>query len=166
MAILPLEYAPNDIFKKIAQRVEAVDDEIRKLVDDMFETMYYHKAVGIGANMVGVLKRIAIVDLQEDGNSIQHTFINPEIIWHSKELQSFKEGSICFPGISAEITRSKSIKVSYIDYHGDQQTLQAEGWFATVIQHELDYLNGKVFLDYLSKMKRDILIQKMKKYTR
>jgi peptide deformylase len=164
MLLLPLVYAPNAAFKKIAKSVEVVDDEIRVLADQMLATMYSEKAIGLGANMVGILKRIIVVDLQEDGICNPYIFINPEITYYSEELQTFTEGSVCFPGIKAEIIRPKSIKLKYLDKSGKNQEIEASGFFATVIQHELDYLNGKVFLDYLSKFKRDTLLKKMQKH--
>jgi peptide deformylase len=164
MPALPLTYAPHPIFKMKAESIANVDDNIRKLVDDMFATIYLEKAVGLGANMVGILKRIAVVDLQEKGVRSPFCFINPEITWRSDEKQTFKEASLCFPGIFAEISRSKAIKIRYLDYHGKEQELEADGFLATVIQHEVDYLNGVVFLDYLSKMKRDMLLRKMIKH--
>ncbi len=163
MALMRLVYAPHPIFKMKAEPVAEVNDDIRMLVDDMFETMYFEGAVGMGANMVGVLARIAIVDLQKDGVRKPYTFINPEITWRSEEMQTFKEGSLCFPGIDADITRPKSIKISYTDYDGNKQELKAEDSLATVIQHEVDYLEGVTYLDYLSKMKRDMLLKKMQK---
>jgi peptide deformylase len=166
MSILSLIYAPNDIFHKIANPVKVVDDAIRTLIDDMFETMYHKKATGIAGNMVGILQRIAIVDLQENNCKNPYVLINPEIIWSSEEMQIFNEASICFLGISADIKRPKAIKLSYLDYNGKEARLEAEGFFATVIQHEVDYLNGTVFLDYLSKMKRDMLLKKMIKSSR
>jgi len=163
MAILPLIYGPDEIFSKIAMPVKLVDNAIRSLVNDMFETMYHEHAIGMGANMVGILQRIVVIDLQENGTRKPYALINPEIIWHSDEIQKFNEASICFPGISAEITRPKAIRVSYLDCDGAPRGLEAEGYFSTVIQHEVDYLNGKIFLDYLSKMKKDMLLKKMKK---
>ena len=164
MTVLPLVYAPNPIFKKVADPVIEVNDQIRSLINDMFNTLYFEKAVGMGANMVGILKRIAIVDLYENDTPHPYTFINPEISILSKETQTFEEASICYPGISANITRPKHIKVDYLDTDGKPQTLEAEGFFATVIQHEIDYLNGKTYLDHLSKMKRDMLLKKMQKH--
>jgi peptide deformylase len=164
MTHIPLIYAPNEIFRKKAEIVATIDDSIRSLVDAMFETLYAAHGIGLGANMVGILKRIAIVDLQE--NNIHHplTFINPEIIWRSEETQAFMEGSLSFPGIEASITRSKVIKLNFINYNGQPQTIEAEGFLATVIQHEIDYLDGKIFLDYISKLKRDTLLRKMQKH--
>lgn len=164
MEVFPLVYAPNSIFKKIAEPVEVVDDDIRALVDKMLNTMYFEQARGLGANMVGVLKRIVVIDLQENGINKPYKFINPEITWFSKEQHTFTEGSVCFPGIEAKVTRPSSIKLRYVDYNGKTQELEANGFLATVIQHEVDYLNGKTYLDYLSKLKRDTLLKKMQKY--
>jgi peptide deformylase len=164
MSILPLIYAPHPIFKMKAEPVEDINDDIRKIVTDMFSTMYIENAVGLGANMVGILKRIAVVDLQENNIKSPLTFINPIITWRSDNMQTYKEASLCFPGISAEINRPSAIKINYFDYDGKAQELKAEGFLSTVIQHEVDYLDGKVFLDYLSKMKRDILIRKVEKH--
>jgi peptide deformylase len=161
MPLLQLVHAPNLIFKKKAVKVENVDVEIRTLIDDMFETLEFEKGVGMGANMVGVLKRIAIADLHEEGVSKPYTFINPEIYWRSEEMQEVEEASLCFAGISAKVKRPKFIKIRYLDYNGEKQELEAEGFFASVIQHEVDYLDGVTFLDHLSKMKRNILIKKM-----
>jgi len=163
MALLPLIYGPNAVFSKIAAPIDRVDDKIRLLIDDMFETMYHEGAIGMGANMVGILQRVVVIDIQEDGIRKPHSFVNPQIIWYSDEMQQFNEASICFPGISAKITRPKAVKVSYLDYNGVPQELEADSFFATVIQHEVDYLNGKIFLDYLSKMKKDILLKKLRK---
>lgn len=163
MAVLQLIYAPNPIFKQVAEPVEQVNDEIRGMVNDMFDTLEFEQAVGMGANMVGILKRIAIVDLNEGGVSKRQTFINPEITWRSDEMQTQEEASICFPFISANIERPKAIKVSYLDETGAAQELEAEGFLASVIQHEIDYLDGKTYLDYLSKLKRDSLLKKMQK---
>ena len=163
MALLSLIYAPDPIFKQKAERVEAVTDEVRTIIDDMFETMDHEKAVGIGANMVGLLKSIAVVDLHEGGISKPYAFINPEIFWSSDEMQEHEEASICFLGISAKVKRPKAIKLRYLDYEGKAQELEATGFFASVIQHEVDYLNGIVFLDHLSKLKRDRLMKKMNK---
>lgn len=164
MDTLPLVYAPNSIFKMKAEPVETVDDNIRQLVDKMLATIYLEGAVGLGANMVGVLKRIAVVDLRKDGVKEPMVFINPVITWYSEEKQTHAEASLCFPGIEAEITRPKAIKVNFLDYNGAAQELEIEGFLATVVQHEIDYLDGKVFLDYLSPMKRDVLIRKMQKH--
>lgn len=164
MTHIPLIYAPNEIFKKKAQAVETVDDGIRALIDSMFETLYLANGVGIGANMVGVLKRIAIVDIQENDTKTPLTFINPEITWRSDKTQTIEEASLSYPGISAPVSRPDAVKVKYLDYNGQPQENEFSGFIATVIQHEIDYLDGKVFLDYLSPLKRDTLLRKMQKH--
>ncbi|HJD56010.1 MAG TPA: peptide deformylase [Rickettsia endosymbiont of Pyrocoelia pectoralis] len=157
-------YEPNEIFKKQAEHIEIVDDNIRTIVDKMLKTLHIERAVGLGANMVGVLKRIVVIDLHENNKSSPIILINPEITYSSEEKQTFVERSLSFPGIEASVTRPKAIKVNYLDYDGNKQELAAEGFLATVIQHEVDYLNGKTFLDHLSKLKRDTLLKKMLKH--
>jgi peptide deformylase len=130
----------------------------------MFETLRIEHGIGLGANMVGVLKRIIVVKMQQETGLVSYAMVNPEILESSKETQTIEEASLSFPGIAANITRPKSITVRYLDYDGNPQTLAADGFLATVIQHEMDYLDGKVFLDYLSKMKRDMLLKKMEKH--
>lgn len=164
--MLPLIYAPNEIFKKKSAPVEKIDDSTHALIAGMFETLYLAHAVGMAANMVGALKRIIIVDLNENNVKNPLTLINPQITWKSSETQTFEEGSICFPGISAPVTRPTAIKVSYMDIEGSNHEMEADGFLATVIQHEIDYLDGIVFLDYLSKLKRDMLIKKMIKHSK
>lgn len=166
MALLPLIYAPHPIFKQKSLPVEVVDDTVRQLINDLFETMEVEKAIGMAANMVGVLQQIVVVDLLEDGVSKPYTFINPEIIWRSDDTQEHEEASICFVGVSAKITRPNAIKMRYLDINGTMQELEAQGFLACVIQHEVDYLNGITFPDYLSKMKRDMLFKKMQKHLR
>lgn len=163
MAVLQLVLGPDPIFKQKADPVEEITDEIRSFVSDMFDTMYERRGLGMGANMVGELKRIVVIDLQEDGKKAPLACLNPEITWRSSETIKREEASLCFPGISAEVTRPSSIKLRYMDLAGKTQELEAEGWLATVLQHEIDYLDGKIYLDYLSKMKRDRLIKKMQK---
>jgi peptide deformylase len=164
MSVLPIVIAPNPIFKTKAQAVAQVDDEVRKDLDNMLETMYHEHAVGLGANMVGLLKRLVTVDLVVGGNKNPIIMANPEITFYSNDAQEVEEASLSFPGISALITRPKAVKVSYLSYEGEQKEMEAEGFLATVLQHEIDYLNGKVFLDYLSPLKKSMLLKKMDKY--
>ncbi|WP_417319197.1 peptide deformylase [Emcibacter sp.] len=164
MPQLKLIFAPDPVFRQTAVAVEKVDDDIRALLKAMFEVLYAERGVGIGANMVGLLKRLIVIDLQEGGEKRPFAMVNPVIIEKSEETQTFEEGSLSYPGISAEVTRPKKITVNYLDEEGAEQTLAAEGWLATVIQHEVDYLDGVVYLDYLSQMKRNMLLKKMKKY--
>lgn len=162
--MLQLVYAPDPVFRQKAVLVKEVNDSVRHLVDDMFNVLYAERGVGLGANMVGVLERIAIVDLQDSEDSEKYVFINPEITWRSDEMQTVNEASLSFPGISAEITRPSAINIKYIDYNGEAKELKADGFLAAVIQHEVEYLDGRTYLDHLSQMKRNMLLKKMKKY--
>ena len=165
--ILPeirLQIAPNPIFRQKASPVKEIDSEIKHVVSSMYNIMYENGAVGIGANMVGVLKRVVVVDLQESSQKAPVTMINPVITEKSQELQTFEEGSLSYPGIKAMVERPKEIEVEYLDINGKPNSMSAEGWLATVIQHEVDYLDGKIFLDYVSPMKRKMLLKKMEKH--
>ncbi|MGB4191110.1 MAG: peptide deformylase [Rickettsiales bacterium] len=164
MAVLPIIYAPNSVFKQEAKPIDRIDDEIKQLAKDMLETMYFEKAVGLGSNMVGIDRQIIVVDLRENSTNNPYVMLNPEIIESSQELVEYEEASISFPGISAVIQRPKNIKVKYLDLEGEARVLEVDGFFARVIQHEMDYLCGKVYLDYLSKLKRDLLLKKMQKF--
>lgn len=161
---IKLQIAPNPIFRKKALPVEKIDDEIKYIISAMFDIMYEHGAVGIGANMVGILKRIIVIDLQESSQKNPITMINPVITQKSLELQTFEEGSLSYPGIRAKIDRPREIKVEYMDNNEELSSMSADGWLATVIQHEIDYLDGRIFLDYVSPIKRKILLKKMRKH--
>lgn len=159
-----LQIAPNPIFRQKAAPVKEIDSEIEHVVSSMYDIMYEHGAVGVGANMVGILKRIIVVDLQKSSKKDPITMINPVITAKSQELQAFEEGSLSYPGIKAIVKRPKEIKVKYLDGNGESNFMNAEGWLATVIQHEVDYLDGKIFLDYVSPIKRKMLLKKMEKH--
>lgn len=161
---LQLVYAPHPIFKQVAEPVTEVNADIQGIIDAMFDVLQIEKGIGIGANMVGVLKRIVVIHMQQDDITHRIAMVNPDIVSVSDGTHTFEEASLSFPGISAEITRPKSITVQFLDYDGVEQTLEAEGFLSTVIQHEIDYLDGTVYLDYLSKLKRDRLLKKMEKY--
>lgn len=163
MAVLDIVYGPSPIFRKKAAAFETIDDEARQIAEDMLETMYEYRGIGIAANMVGILKQVMVVDLQQEGVRMPYVFFNPEIVWHSDDVAVNEEASLSFPGISAEVKRPNAIKVSYLDKKGEEKELKADGWFATVIQHEMDYLQGRTYLDNISKMKRDRLLKKMQK---
>ena len=161
--MLKLIYGPDPIFSQKAQPVTNVTDDTRLKIKQMFEIMYAHQGVGLGANMVGLLEKIIVIDLQEGGVKQPIAMVNPRIREISQDTQSFEEGSLSFPGISAEIIRPKSICVKYLDEHGTEKQKHAAGWLAQVIQHEIDYLDGVIFLDYLSKLKKQTLLKKLKK---
>ena len=164
--MLQIIYAPHPIFKHRAKIVDIVDEEIKHLTNNMLKTMYFENAVGIAANMVGIDQRIIVVDLKEEGISNPYIMINPEIIESSNDVVEIEEASISFPGISAVIKRPSEVKVKYVDLDNISKTIDAKGFLARVIQHEIDYLNGIVFIDHLSKLKRDILVKKMIKFTK
>ena len=162
--MLSLIYAPNKIFKEISAPVEQVDDTIRDIIDQMFELLEKQRGIGLAANMVGILKRIVVINSPED--KVKMSMVNPQITYKSAETQQFEEASLSYPNIEAIITRPKKIKLSYLDYNNQKQEMEAEGFLATLIQHEIDYLDGKVFLDYLSKLKRDKLLKRMEKLSK
>ncbi len=166
MPALPLVIGPDPVFRKKAEKVTVVDETIRQLVSDMFDTLYAENGAGIGANMVGVLKRVIVIDLKEGDHKTPLAMINPEFVEKSEEIQIFEEASLSFPGISADIERARAIKIRYLDESGASAELAAEGFLSTVIQHEMDYLDGKTFLDHLSRVKRDALMRKYKKMHR
>ncbi|NVJ99051.1 MAG: peptide deformylase [Alphaproteobacteria bacterium] len=164
MALLELITAPNPVLRQRSAPVSNIDDGIRQLTADMLETMYAHRGMGIAANMIGKALRIIVVDVQPEGNLEPMICINPEVIWSSDKLVTNEEASLSFPGISADIKRPDAIKLRFEDEMGVKQEIAADGWLATVIQHEMDYLEGKTYLDHLSKMQRDRLLKKMQKY--
>lgn len=153
----------DPIFRKKALPVEVVDDRLRAVVISLFDILYEAGGIGLGANMVGLLKRIAIVDLQPEGKREPLALINPEIVWRSATLQTHTEASLCFPGVSAEVTRPQAIRLTYLDEWGESHEKAADGWLAQVIQHEVDYLDGVLFPDHLSRMKRDMVMRRIKK---
>lgn len=163
MPVLQLLFGTDPELRKKAEPVADVNDDIRSNITDMFESLYEYRGIGIGANMVGIFKRIIVIDLQEDSNKNPIAMVNPKITWRSDTVAKHEEASLCFPGISAEISRPDGIEVEYLDEQGETKSMKAEGWLATVIQHEMDYLDGKSYLDHLSKMKKDRLIKKMVK---
>lgn len=164
MTALSLVIAPDPIFKKKAESIKNIDDATRSIMDDMLDTLHFEHGVGMAATMVGILKRIVVIDLKDEGKQHKFFMVNPEIIESSEETQKYLEGSLCFPGISADITRPKYVKVRYMDYDGNEQEADADGFLSTCFQHEIDYLNGVTFLDYLSPIKRNTLLRKMNKY--
>ena len=170
MAVLEVYEYPHPVLKKKALPVEKVDDALRKLMDDMLETMYADKGVGLAAPQVGVSKRIIVIDTEqrdEDGNYKPGNpmyLINPEIIYKSEEMILFCEGCLSVPGQSAEVERHQKIKVRYLDYDGKECEIEAEDYPAVVLQHEIDHLDGILYIDRLSRLKRNMLLKKLEKY--
>jgi peptide deformylase len=167
MALLPIIIAPDRRLKETSVAVERVDDAIRALIDDMIETMYAAPGIGLAAVQVGVAKRIVVVDPTREGEDSRLTrLVNPAIVRVSDELVVYEEGCLSFPDHFAEVARPAEVEVRYLDYDGELRTLEAEGVLATCVQHEIDHLDGKLFVDRLSVVKRSIIMRKMAKAKR
>lgn len=168
MAIRPILTVPHPMLKEVSKPVEGgVTDEHRALMDDMLETMYDAPGVGLAAVQIGVPLRIIVMDIspKEDVREPRY-FVNPEIVWASDEVKPWEEGCLSVPEIYDEVERPARVKIRYLDYHGKQIEEDADGLFAVCIQHEMDHLEGIVFLDHLSRLKRDSAIRKVKKAQR
>ena len=153
---------PDPILRKKSEILEKVDDELRGLLDDMLETMYSAPGIGLAAVQVGILKRVIVIDVSKDKEKKNPFFlINPEIISKSKNSSTYEEGCLSLPGYFAEIERPAECQVKYIDYFGKKKEIKATGLLSTCIQHEIDHLNGVLFIDYLSKLKRDMIVKKL-----
>ena len=155
---------PDPILRRKCERLENIDDNIKKLMNDMLETMYDAPGIGLAAIQVGVLKRIVVIDISKEPEKKDPLFlINPEITYKSKNTSTYEEGCLSLPGQFAEIERPAECHIKYIDYEGKANNLEATGLLATCIQHEVDHLNGVLFIDYLSKLKKDMIIKKLVK---
>ena len=164
MALKKILTEPNKILRQKSLPVEKVDGDLQKLMDDMVETMYAAPGIGLAAVQVGVPKRIIVLDIaskEEPRNPMY--FINPEIINKSKTNSTYEEGCLSVPGQFAEIDRPSNCHVKYLDYYGQPKELKAEGMLATCIQHEMDHLEGILFIDYLSKLKKSMIVKKLSK---
>ena len=164
MALLPILHYPDPRLHTVASPVTSVDESIRKLINDMAETMYAAPGVGLAATQVDVHKRVLIIDISDTRDHLQ-AFVNPEIIERSGEAET-EEGCLSVPGIFDRVTRAERVTVRALDRHGEPFTLQAEGLLAVCIQHEVDHLEGKVFVEYLSRLKQHRIAAKMKKQQR
>ena len=164
MAIREILTVPHPVLKQVSQTVEAVDDDLRALMDDMLETMYAAPGIGLAAIQIGVPKRVIVMDLAREGEEPQpRYFVNPEILWASDETAPYEEGCLSVPEIYDEVERPAQVKLRYLNYQGEQVEEDAEGLFAVCIQHEMDHLEGVLFIDHLSRLKREQAIKKVKK---
>ena len=165
MALKTILTEPNKLLRQISQPVERVGDAERELMNDMLETMYAANGIGLAAVQIGVPKRIIVMDLSKEENK-KHPmyFVNPLIIKKNEEKTIYEEGCLSVPNQFAEIQRPSKCEVEYLDFNGDIQNLEAEGLLATCIQHEMDHLEGILFIDYLSKLKKEIIIKKLSKH--
>ena len=164
MAIREILVVPNPLLKEVSKPVTAVDDELRALMDDMLETMYAAPGIGLAAIQVGVPKRVIVMDIAR-GEEEPHPryFVNPEIVWASEETKPWEEGCLSVPEIYDEVERPAQVKLRYLDYHGAAVEEDADGLFAVCIQHEMDHLNGVLFIDHLSRLKRERAVSRVKK---
>ena len=165
MSIKTILTEPNKILRQISQPVEKVGDEEREIMKDMLETMYSARGIGLAAIQIGVPKRIIVMDLsKEENKKLPMYFVNPLITEKNNEKTTYEEGCLSVPNQFAEIDRPSKCKVEYLDFDGNKQSLQAEGLLATCIQHEIDHLEGILFIDYLSKLKKEMIIKKLSKH--
>src|SRR5258708_1902177 len=161
MALRDIIILPDKRLRLVSKAVVAVDDEVRTLVADMFETMYEAPGIGLAAIQVGVPSRVVVMDLSKrETEAHPKVFINPEITWSSDEKSPYEEGCLSIPEIHEDVERPARVKVKYLDLDGKPHEEDAEGLFATCIQHEVDHLNGVLFIDHISKLKRDRIIKK------
>jgi len=167
MAIKEILTAPDPRLRQVSTPVEVVDDAVRALMDDMLETMYDAKGIGLAAIQVNVPKRIIVMDLAGEEEEPSPIFlVNPEILDPSDDKNLYQEGCLSVPEFYEEVERPAKCRVKYLDYKGIEKTIDAEGLFATCIQHEMDHLDGVLFIDHLSRLKRDRILRKLKKEQR
>ena len=164
MAIRPILTVPDPVLKQVSKRIDAVTDETRALMDDMLETMYAAPGIGLAAVQIGVPIRVIVMDLaKEDEKPNPQYFVNPEILETIEETQTYEEGCLSVPDFFDEVERPKRVRIRYLNYQGEQVEEWAEGMYAVCIQHEMDHLQGTLFIDHLSRLKRSFAINKVKK---
>ena len=164
MAIREIIVVPNPLLKQVSEPVGQVDDALRALMDDMLETMYAAPGIGLAAIQVGVPKRVIVMDLAREGEPKEpRFFVDPEILWRSEETAPYEEGCLSVPEIYEQVERPARVKLRYLNYRGEAVEEDAEGLFAVCIQHEMDHLQGVLFIDHLSRLKREQAIRKVRK---
>jgi peptide deformylase len=167
MALRTILTVPDPFLKQVSRPADAVDDDLRALMDDMLETMYEAPGIGLAAIQVGVPLRVIVMDLSgQDEDKAPRHFVNPEITWKSEELFIYEEGCLSVPEIYDDIERPARVRLTYLNYAGQRIEEEAEGLYAVCIQHELDHLEGVLFIDKLSRLKRDRAVAKVKKLQR
>ena len=164
MTIRKILTEPDPFLRQKSKPVEKVENSIREIMDDMLETMYQAPGIGLAAIQIGIQKRIIVLDISKDPEKKQPLyFVNPEKVYTSEDQATYEEGCLSVPGQFAEIDRPNKCHIKYLDYNGDSKELKAEGLLATCIQHEIDHLEGILFIDYLSKLKRSMITKKLSK---
>ena len=165
MAKLDIIIAPDPLLKAKAHKVGHVDERVSRLMEDMLETMYAAPGIGLAAPQVGVLKRVLVIDIAAKGEPPQPFRIaDPEILWQSNELATYNEGCLSFPDQYADVTRPAEAKIRFLDENNQRRELHASGLLATCVQHEIDHLDGVLFVDHLSSLKRNIILRKLAKW--
>ena len=164
MPIKPLIILPDPILRQVSRPVERIEDQLRKFAGDMLDTMYDAPGIGLAAIQVGEPLRMLVIDLAKEGEDpAPHVFINPEVIESSDDRSVYEEGCLSIPDYYAEVERPAAVRVKYLDREGKAQEIAADGLMATCLQHEIDHLNGVLFIDHISKLKRDMVVKKFKK---
>ena len=163
MTIRKILTEPDTFLRQKSHDVDKVDDEIKKLINDMLDTMYAAPGIGLAAIQIGVPKRIIVIDVSKEEEKKPLYFINPKITFKSDDNSTYEEGCLSVPGQFAEIDRPDQCHINYLDYNGKEQELKAKGLLATCIQHEMDHLEGILFIDYLSKLKKSFIVKKLSK---
>ena len=167
MALRSIICLPDPRLRLISKAVEVVDDSIRALMDDMLETMYAAPGIGLAAIQVGVPRQVIVMDLaRQDDPPEPRYFVNPEILWASDETAPYEEGCLSVPEVYDEVDRPARVRLRYLDYNGQEVIEEAEGLFAVCIQHEMDHLKGVLFIDHLSRLKRDRAVARVRKLAR
>ncbi|SON53647.1 Peptide deformylase [Hartmannibacter diazotrophicus] len=164
MTIRPLVIIPDQRLKQVCEPVAQVDDEVRALADDMLETMYKAPGIGLAACQIGVMRRVLVLDVaREDEEPAPIVMVNPEITWSSEDLSTYQEGCLSIPDYYEDVERPAAVRVRFLDRNGKEQEIEAAGLLSTCIQHEIDHLNGILFIDHISKLKRDRVMKKFAK---
>ncbi|MBV9829849.1 MAG: peptide deformylase [Alphaproteobacteria bacterium] len=167
MALLPIITAPDPRLKLKAKPVVGVDDKVRRLMDDMLETMYHAIGIGLAAPQVGAQHRVLVIDVAREGEKPQRMRIaNPEILWRSEEMATANEGCLSLPEHYADVERPRAIRLRYLDHENEIREIDAEGLLATCLQHEIDHLDGLLFVDHVSSLKRGMILRKLAKTKR
>ncbi|MFN4309705.1 MAG: peptide deformylase [Ferrovibrio sp.] len=167
MALLPIITAPDPRLETVSTPVEAVTDEVRRQLDDMLETMYAAPGIGLAAIQVGIAKRMLVIDVSREGEEKQPLYIvNPEFTWLSDEDKVYEEGCLSLPEQYAEVARPAEVKIEYLGYNGEKKELHADGLLAVCLQHEIDHLDGILFVDHISALKRNMILRKLLKQKR
>lgn len=168
MTQIPIRIIPDPVLRQKAQPITVVDKRVAQFMEDMLESMYKGHGIGLAANQVGSLERVITVDISTERNATKALMMaNPEIIWSDPEATfTYNEGCLSIPDQYADVTRPKRIRLTYLDIHGKKQEMEAEDLLSQCIQHEIDHLNGVLFIDHLSKLKRDMIVKKVEKAQR